>query len=90
MVDMSTDAEYFAYQMKFLGISIGGLGELPGKNYGLGEHLQGLRSIEFLGLCEQQPWNVVWVEKTPNQTPMAESDNTAQRLDFQNQRPRLC
>jgi glyceraldehyde 3-phosphate dehydrogenase len=24
VVDMSTDAEYFAYQMKFLGISIGG------------------------------------------------------------------
>jgi glyceraldehyde 3-phosphate dehydrogenase len=23
VVDMSTDAEYFAYQMKFLGISIG-------------------------------------------------------------------
>jgi len=29
VVDMSTDAEYFAYQMKLLGISIGGLGELP-------------------------------------------------------------
>ena len=30
VVDMSTDAEYFAYQMKLLGISIGCLGELFG------------------------------------------------------------